>query len=202
MYRQIALDPAAKDFHRLLWQNSNTDFIKQFRMTRVTYGIASSAFHSTRSVVEVAHLCKDQALSQSMKQKRFLRWWLFIWCRINLRCQNESRWNLRSSQQLWIWATKMASRDHEITLSLPEILRESTNQEKIMDNSYKIKKTGCVLETQLKSLQLLFNFDISRKLDKTTVTFRNSEAIRSVGWSSDSRSYFKNSRYKVLNGTN
>ena len=56
MYRQIALDPAAEDFHRLLWRDSNEDFIKQFRMTRVTYGIASSAFHSTRSVVEVANL--------------------------------------------------------------------------------------------------------------------------------------------------
>ena len=35
-------------------------------MTRVTYGIASSAFHSTRSVVEVANLCKDQVLAQSI----------------------------------------------------------------------------------------------------------------------------------------
>ena len=37
-------------------------------MTRVTYGISSSAFlHSTRSVVEVANLCKDQVLAQSIK---------------------------------------------------------------------------------------------------------------------------------------
>ena len=45
MYQQSALDPAAKDFHSILWRDSNTDFTKQFRMTRVTYEIASSAFH-------------------------------------------------------------------------------------------------------------------------------------------------------------
>ena len=33
MSRQIALDSAGKDLHRLLWRDTNTDFNKQFRMT-------------------------------------------------------------------------------------------------------------------------------------------------------------------------
>ena len=52
MYQHFALDPAVKDLRRLLWRDSNTDFIKQFRMTRVTYGIASSGFHSIRSDIK------------------------------------------------------------------------------------------------------------------------------------------------------
>ena len=67
MYRQIALESVAKDFHSILWRDSITDSIQQFRMTRVTYGIASSAFHSTRSVVEVGNRCSDDLLAKTIK---------------------------------------------------------------------------------------------------------------------------------------
>ena len=68
MYRQIALDSCAKDFHRFLWRDSPEEPIKQYRMTRVIYGTASSAFHSTRSLVEVANRCPDESLENSIKQ--------------------------------------------------------------------------------------------------------------------------------------
>ncbi|XP_075257567.1 uncharacterized protein LOC142349720 [Convolutriloba macropyga] len=48
MYRQVQLDAEDKDYHRLLWKEPNSTYIKTFRMTRVTYGIASSPFHSIR----------------------------------------------------------------------------------------------------------------------------------------------------------
>ncbi|XP_075261162.1 uncharacterized protein LOC142352893 [Convolutriloba macropyga] len=48
MYRQVQLDAEDKDYHRLLWKEPNSTDIKTLRMTRVTYGIASSAFHSVR----------------------------------------------------------------------------------------------------------------------------------------------------------
>ena len=59
LYKQITLSHCAKDFHRILWRDSPEEPIKQYRVTRATYGIASSAFHSTRSLVEVANRCKD-----------------------------------------------------------------------------------------------------------------------------------------------
>ncbi|XP_063722419.1 uncharacterized protein LOC134848836 [Symsagittifera roscoffensis] len=54
MYRQVALEDKSKDFHRILWRSNKSDEIKHLKMTRVTYGIASSAFHSTRCLNEVA----------------------------------------------------------------------------------------------------------------------------------------------------
>ena len=54
MYGQVELDSPDKDFHRLLWRNSKNEEIQHVRMKRVTYGIASSAFHSTRCPKEVA----------------------------------------------------------------------------------------------------------------------------------------------------
>ena len=67
IYRQIALESVAKDFHRILWRDSITDSIQQFRMARVTYGIASSAFHSTWSVVEFGNRCSDDLLAKTIK---------------------------------------------------------------------------------------------------------------------------------------
>ena len=67
MYRQIALSKEAQDFHRILWSEDPSKPIEQFRMTRVTYGIALSAFHSTRSLVEVGNLCNNKEIGHSTK---------------------------------------------------------------------------------------------------------------------------------------
>ena len=52
MYRQVALDESDRDFQRILWRNFLTDEIRELRMTRVTYGVASSSYHSTRALQE------------------------------------------------------------------------------------------------------------------------------------------------------
>ena len=52
MYRQVALDESDRDFHRILWRDFLTDEIRELRMTRVTYGVASSSYHSTRALQE------------------------------------------------------------------------------------------------------------------------------------------------------
>ena len=52
MYRQVALDESDRDFHRILWRDYVTDEILELRMTRVTYGVASSSYHSTRALRE------------------------------------------------------------------------------------------------------------------------------------------------------
>ena len=52
MYRQVGLDKSDPDFHRILWRDYVTDQIRELRMTRVTYGVASSSYHSTRALQE------------------------------------------------------------------------------------------------------------------------------------------------------
>jgi len=63
MYRQVALDPSQRDFHRILWRKDESEEIKHYRMTRVTYGIASSAFHSIRALQEVSVVHHDPIAS-------------------------------------------------------------------------------------------------------------------------------------------
>ena len=52
MYRQVGLDKSDRDFHRVLWRDYVTDEIRELRLTRVTYGVASSSYHSTRALQE------------------------------------------------------------------------------------------------------------------------------------------------------
>ena len=50
MYRQVALAKEDKDFHRLLWRESCDVPVQIYRMTRVTYGVASSSYHAIRAL--------------------------------------------------------------------------------------------------------------------------------------------------------
>ncbi len=49
MYRAIALTEADEDLHRFVWRSSSEDTLKDYRMTRVTFGVSASSF--------VANMC-------------------------------------------------------------------------------------------------------------------------------------------------
>ena len=66
MYRQVELDSPDKSFHRLLWRNSKNEEIQHLRMKRVTYGIASSAFRSTRCLKEVASQTQFESVQNAL----------------------------------------------------------------------------------------------------------------------------------------
>ena len=48
----MALDESDCDIHRILWRDYVTDEIREMRMARVTYSVASSSYHSTRALQE------------------------------------------------------------------------------------------------------------------------------------------------------
>ena len=50
MYRQVTSDASDCDFHRILWRDYVTDEIQELIMTRVTYGMSSSFYLSTRAL--------------------------------------------------------------------------------------------------------------------------------------------------------
>ena len=50
MYRQVALHITDKDYHRILWKDPGTGDLITLRMTRVTYGVTSSSYHSIRAL--------------------------------------------------------------------------------------------------------------------------------------------------------
>ena len=110
-------------------------------MTRITYGIASSAFHSTRSLVEVANRCPDQSLENSIKQDFYADDYVSgaesipdARSKVEQICQEHKNHGFE--------LRKLISSHHEIISSLPEAQSEITDQKTFMDKNYKIKTLG------------------------------------------------------------
>ena len=58
MYRQVILHPKDWDFHRFLWRESPSQDVQEYRMSTVTFGVASSAYHAQRVL---SNLADDEA---------------------------------------------------------------------------------------------------------------------------------------------
>ena len=54
MYREVKLCQEDKDLHRFVWQENPTSQIKDYRMTRVTFGVSASPFLAIRTLHQVA----------------------------------------------------------------------------------------------------------------------------------------------------
>ncbi|XP_055699993.1 uncharacterized protein LOC129799799 [Phlebotomus papatasi] len=59
MYLQILLHPSHSDFQRFVWRENKSTPIQDFRIKRVCFGVASSPFLATRTLVQVANETKD-----------------------------------------------------------------------------------------------------------------------------------------------
>jgi len=54
MYRAIELPPADRDLHRFVWRTDPRDTLKDYRVTRVTFGVSSSSFTANMCVKQNA----------------------------------------------------------------------------------------------------------------------------------------------------
>ena len=54
MYREVALISEDKDLHRFLWRATPDETIKDYRMTRVTFGVSASPYLAVRTLQQTA----------------------------------------------------------------------------------------------------------------------------------------------------
>ena len=54
MYRQIRVAPEDTEFQRILWRDSSSDPIEDYRLLTVTYGTASAPYQATRCLIQLA----------------------------------------------------------------------------------------------------------------------------------------------------
>ena len=60
MYRAVALDQSDRDLHRFVWRKDPNEPLKDYHMTRVTFGVSASSF--------IANMCvKQNALDHASK---------------------------------------------------------------------------------------------------------------------------------------
>ena len=55
MYRAVEIYEQDRDFHRFVWRPDRTSTIQDFRMTRVTFGVAASSYVAVQTLQQTAH---------------------------------------------------------------------------------------------------------------------------------------------------
>ena len=191
MYRQVGLDTNDRDFHRILWRDNPTEPLQHLRMTRVTYGIASSAFHATRCLKQVAELCGETLFVSSIQNDFYVDDFLSgasSTAEAKLLLLGVSEELRKHGFELRKWT----SSDPEITLDLPTHLRETAEKDKILDNDYQIKTLGVKWKPNLD----VFTFEVLLELTaytKRTFLSDLSKLFDPLGWLAPIIT-----RYKVL----
>lgn len=164
MYRQIELAEDARDFHRILWRNNPNDEIEHWRMTRVTYGIASSAYHSIRSLQESAKYTNDDLVKAKILKDFYVDDLLsgadsFEMAKRIQDGVNETLANCQFSLRKWI------SNEPKLIERLPEQLR-GVEPYQVDGESQTVKTLGVIWN----HIDDQFHFTVSQS-DTTTATY-------------------------------
>ena len=75
MYRAIELTDDDKDLHRFVWRSQPDDPLKDYRMTRLTFGVSASSFAVNMAVKQNAIDCLT---TLSTAPLIVLSWWICI----------------------------------------------------------------------------------------------------------------------------
>lgn len=72
MYRAVLLTETDRDLHRFLWRSSPTEVLKDYRMTRLTFGVSASSFAANMAVKQNAlYHSHELPLAAEAVQKTF-----------------------------------------------------------------------------------------------------------------------------------
>ena len=72
MYRAVLLDEADKDLHRFVWRKSSGEPLRDYRMTRVTFGVAASSYAANMAIKQNAiDLAPDYPLAAKVVDESF-----------------------------------------------------------------------------------------------------------------------------------
>ena len=141
MYRQVELNKEDKDYHRLLWKDLNSEAIETYRMTRVTYGIASSSFHSIRPLQVLAEETTNTKLRLSLTTDMYVDDLL-------TECEDSNAAEKLQDAIITLLASagfdirKWVSSDSKLVSRLAATFRETEDEKIIESEDYAIKKLG------------------------------------------------------------
>ena len=141
MYRQVELDKEEKDYHRILWKDPKSEAIETYRMTRVTYGIASSSFHSVRPLQLLAEETTNTKLRLSLTTDMYVDDLL-------TECKDSNAAEKLQDAIITLLASagfdirKWVSSDSKLVSRLTATFRETEDEKIIESGDYAIKTLG------------------------------------------------------------
>ena len=181
MGREIELDCPDKDFHRLLWRNSKNEKIQHLRMKRVTYGIASSAIHSTRGLKEVARQTQLESVAHALNNCFYKDDFLGGADSI-ADARNLVKELCLELSMFAFEMRKWTSSYPELTMELPTELRETSDQLQLFSEKYKIKTLGICWKRISDTFIFSIDLDDISHITKRTLLSDSSKVFDPIGW--------------------
>ena len=181
MYRQFELDTPDKDFHRLLWRSKKDEKVKHMRMKRVTYGIASSAFHSTRCLKEVANRTNNHTVADALNSSFYVDDFLGGAYTIT-EARNLMKDLCTELSVFGFELRKWTSSHPEFTMELPLELRETSDELALFSEEYKIKALGVCWKPNTDEFAFSVDLFPVEQLTKRTLLADSSKVFDPIGW--------------------
>ena len=143
MYRAVGLAIENRDYHRFLWRENPTDPVCDYRMTGVTFGIASAAFLATNSV---SRLAEDKEAKFPLATKAVRESFYVDDGLPSVQTQQEAILLQRQLQDLFATAGfklhKWDSNSSEVLNSIPHEIRSSQSTSKLGDSDNFVTTLG------------------------------------------------------------
>ena len=180
MYRQIELAPSDRDYHRIIWRFDPAEPLQIYRMTRVTYGVASSAYHAVRTLLEIADLTNGPAA-------RVIREDFYVDDLLSGADSPQAAAQLQDDllQTLakgGLELRKFASNVPSVIERLPKELRETEESHELRDEEYQVKTLGI----RWNPVPDIFTFTVSLpptgELTKRALVSDTAKLFDPIGW--------------------
>ena len=170
MYRAIELTEDDKDLHRFVWRSHQGDVLKDYRMTRVTFGVSASSFAANMALKQNAiNHSHEFPMAAEVVHKSF-------YVDDCLTGASDAKSALLLQQQLTTLFShggfvlrKWNSSDPSVSEKIPEDLRD-TREVQIFSETNEYSKT---LGIEWNAITDMFRLDISEPVSVTMVTKRN-----------------------------
>ena len=144
MYRQVELCPKDKDLHRLLWRFQQGEPVDTYRMTRVTYGVASSSYHAIRCLLECANFDDTAELVKEALRRDFYVDDILTGASSEQEAEQLQDGLIQTLKNAQFDLRKWTSNIPELVLRLPPEFREANEELKFLDETHTIKTLGVV----------------------------------------------------------
>ena len=140
MYRQVALDKPDRDYHRLLWREETNEPVQHLRMTRVTYGVASSSHSSIKCLMVLAKTASPEV-------RRIIERDMYVDDLLSGADSIERALAIQTEliellQSAGFQLRKWTSNNLDLIKALPPDYRESKDELVFAAESYQIKSLG------------------------------------------------------------
>ena len=140
MYRQVELDKADRDFHLILWRSTADGPVETLRMSRVTFGVASSLYHSIRSLGEDSNLSEVPTEVQRAILKIFMLMTTSLEPIRSMKLEYSKRQLVGTLKRGRVDLRKWTSNKSSIILDLPPEYREAKETLKFLDKDHTKKR--------------------------------------------------------------